>query len=132
MNKTSAAPPNENHHLWNNNGTYWCHFTVHPADYTKRRVRVSLHTSDIVEARRRRDALLASVPMIVNRIPRGRTRVWPDIKREDQRVPSCRDTASSAPLRARAQASHPRGARHETRAAVTPLTGGSGPAIGGA
>lgn len=130
MTKTAAAPANQNHHLWNNNGTYWCHFTVHPADYTKRRVRVSLHTSDLVEARRRRDALLASVPMIVNRTPRGRTRGWPDTKREDQRVRTSRDSAPSAPLRARAQSSHPRGARRETRAA--PLTGGSGPAIGGA
>ncbi len=49
----------ENHHLWNNHGTYWCHFTVHLPDYTKRRVRLSLKTTDPAEARRRRDDLLA-------------------------------------------------------------------------
>jgi hypothetical protein len=131
MNTTTSAPANENHHIWNNNGTYWCHFTVHPPDFTKRRVRMSLHTADIEEARRRRDALLATVPMIVGRIPCGRTLLWPDIKREVQRLPACRDGASSAPLRARAQASYPRGARHETRAAAAPLTSGSGRAAGG-
>ena len=25
---------NENHHLWNNNGTWWVHYTVHLADFT--------------------------------------------------------------------------------------------------
>jgi hypothetical protein len=55
-------PGKQNHHLWNNNGTYWCHYTVHEADYTKRRVRISLHTTDQEEARARRDALLKSVP----------------------------------------------------------------------
>ena len=112
MTKTAAAP-NENHHLWNNNGTYWCHFTVHPPDYTKRRVRVSLHTSDLAEARRRRDALLASVPMIVNRIPRGRTRVRPDAQRGAE-LPRLRPAvAAAAALPGRAA---PRGeARNEGR-----------------
>ena len=60
MNENKPAKPN--HHLWNNNGTYWCHYTVHEDDYTKRRVRISLHTKDQEEARARRDALLKSVP----------------------------------------------------------------------
>lgn len=51
---------NRNHHLWSNNGTYWCHFTVHEPDFSKRRVRRSLKTSDVKFARQRRDALLAS------------------------------------------------------------------------
>ena len=55
-------PAKPDHHLWNNNGTFWCHYTVHESDYTKRRVRVSLHTKDQSEARARRDALLKSVP----------------------------------------------------------------------
>ena len=50
---------NPNHHLWNNNGTWWCHLTAHKPDYTAERHRVSLHTRDIVEARQRRDKLLA-------------------------------------------------------------------------
>jgi hypothetical protein len=52
---------NANHHLWNNNGTFWCHLTVHFADYTKKRLRLSLETADLVHARRLRDSLLASL-----------------------------------------------------------------------
>ncbi len=52
---------NPDHHLWNNNGTWWCHFTEHLPDYTKRRVRVSLGTSDIELARRRRDDILSTI-----------------------------------------------------------------------
>lgn len=46
------------HHLWNNNGTWWIHYTVHLADYTARRVRQSLATQEVGEAIRRRDELL--------------------------------------------------------------------------
>ena len=53
---------NENHHIWNNNGTWWAHYTVYLPDYTARRVRRSLRTHDVAEARRRRDALLAGIP----------------------------------------------------------------------
>ncbi len=53
-------PANPDHHIWNNNGTFWCHYTEHLPDYTKRRVRVNLRTSDIREARLRRDQLLAA------------------------------------------------------------------------
>ena len=49
---------NPDHHLWNNHGTWWVHYTIHQADYTKRRVRVSLETRNLREARTRRDALL--------------------------------------------------------------------------
>jgi len=52
---------NANHHLWKNNGTYWCHYTIHLPDFTKRRVRQSLQTGDVLVARQRRDALLASL-----------------------------------------------------------------------
>lgn len=51
---------NPNHHLWNNNGTWWCHYTMHMPDSTKWRVRTSLATHDLAEARRLRDALLAA------------------------------------------------------------------------
>jgi hypothetical protein len=50
---------NADHHLWNNNGTFWCHFTVHLPDFTKKRLRLSLGTDDVRGARRLRDALLA-------------------------------------------------------------------------
>jgi hypothetical protein len=49
---------NPDHHLWNNHGTWWIHYTVHQADYTKRRVRVSLETRNLREARIQRDTLL--------------------------------------------------------------------------
>jgi hypothetical protein len=52
---------NPNHHLWNNRGTWWCHFTLHKPDYTAERVRVSLKTRDIDLARSRRDELLAAI-----------------------------------------------------------------------
>ena len=55
-------PAKPDHHLWNNNGTFWCHYTVHEAGHTKRRVRVSLHTKVPEDARARRDALLKTVP----------------------------------------------------------------------
>ena len=52
---------NPDHHLWNNNGTWWCHFTVHHPDYTKTRVRRSLNTIDVLTARSRRDQLLQNI-----------------------------------------------------------------------
>lgn len=46
---------NPNHHLWNNHGTWFVHFTIHPTHNTKERVRRSLGTKDVVIARKRRD-----------------------------------------------------------------------------
>ena len=54
-----AQAGNANHHLWNNNGTWWCHLTLHLPDFTKRRLRLSLATHDRDTARRLRDSLLA-------------------------------------------------------------------------
>jgi hypothetical protein len=54
-----SAAGNDNHHLWNNNGTWWCHLTLHSSSGTKQRVRRSLKTGDLATARRRRDQLLA-------------------------------------------------------------------------
>lgn len=67
----------EDHHIWNNNGTWWCHYTVHKADYTKERVRVSLGTRDRDEARERRDLLLDGVAKIATAI----TQSIPDVNR---------------------------------------------------
>lgn len=52
---------NPDHHLWNNHGVWWCHYTVHPTDWTKQRIRASLGTRDRTEARARRDALFARI-----------------------------------------------------------------------
>jgi hypothetical protein len=46
---------NPNHHLWNNHGTWFLHYTVHPTPFTKERIRRSLGTKDIQVARERRD-----------------------------------------------------------------------------
>ena len=54
-------PNNPNHHLWNNNGKWWCHLTVHNSDYTSERKRIPLHTRDIKSARIRRDELIAKL-----------------------------------------------------------------------
>ena len=51
---------NELHHLWNNNGTWWVHYTVH-FDHRKRRVRRSLGTRSLADAKARRDALLLKI-----------------------------------------------------------------------
>ena len=61
MNTTLAIrtrEENPDHHLWNNNGTWWCHYTEHLPDYTKRRVRRSLGTGDRAIARFLRDSVL--------------------------------------------------------------------------
>lgn len=55
---------NPHHHLWNNHGTWWVHFTEHLPDFTKRRVRKSLRTSDEKEALRRRDELLRGLAAV--------------------------------------------------------------------
>lgn len=75
MKTTLQRPPtptaaNPDHHIWNNNGTWWCHFTVHKSDYTAERVRVSLRTRDPEIARERRDLLMNAVPSIAARLPR--------------------------------------------------------------
>ncbi len=46
---------NPNHHLWNNNGTWFLHYTVYPTPFTKERVRRSLGTKCVTTARDRRD-----------------------------------------------------------------------------
>jgi hypothetical protein len=47
--RTDARNPD--HHLWNNNGTWWCHFTLHTSGATKHRN----------VARVRRDNLLSTL-----------------------------------------------------------------------
>ena len=46
---------NENHHLWNNHGTWFLHYTAYPTPFTKERIRRSLGTKDVLAARSRRD-----------------------------------------------------------------------------
>ncbi len=55
--RVDAANPN--HHLWDNHGTWFLHYTVHPTPFTKERIRRSLGTKDVKVARERRDAFFA-------------------------------------------------------------------------
>ena len=55
-NESRSIDPN--HHLWRNGRLWWIAFTIHTPPYQKQRVRFSLGTPDVVEARRRRDAEL--------------------------------------------------------------------------
>jgi hypothetical protein len=70
---------NTNHNIWNNNGTWWAHYTVHNDDYTKQRVRVSLGTDDVEIARALRDFIMQATPEISSHIPRSRGQALPDL-----------------------------------------------------
>ena len=50
------------HHLWRNGRLWWVAFTVHLPGWRKERVRCSLGTADLLEARLRRDELLRRYP----------------------------------------------------------------------
>ena len=56
------ADPAPDHHLWRNGRLWWTAFTVHLPGWRKDRVRLSLATDDLIEARRRRDEVLADYP----------------------------------------------------------------------
>lgn len=59
---------NPTHHLWNNNGTWWIHYTVH-FDHRKRRIRRSLKTRSLADAIERRDHLLEKATLIGEVVP---------------------------------------------------------------
>ena len=46
-------PANRNHHLWNNNGTWFAHYTLHTNAFTAERVRRSLRSQSVPPACRR-------------------------------------------------------------------------------
>ena len=52
---------NPNHHLWDNHGTWFLHYTIHPTPFTKERIRRSLGTKDVKVARERRDNFFATL-----------------------------------------------------------------------
>jgi hypothetical protein len=59
---------NENHHLWNNNGIWNLNYTVHPTPMTKQRVRISLGTTSVEEARAMRDRFFAEAGAKIPRL----------------------------------------------------------------
>jgi hypothetical protein len=52
---------NPNHHLWNNHGTWFLHYTIYPTPFTKERIRRSLGTKDLGTARARRDGFFRAL-----------------------------------------------------------------------
>ncbi len=52
---------NENHHIWNNNGTWWLNFTLRAQNGTARRIRKSLKTADVEKAKASRDRVLLAL-----------------------------------------------------------------------
>lgn len=47
-----------NHHIWNNNGTWWCHLSLARKRGPAKRIRFSLRTANLREARKRRDMIM--------------------------------------------------------------------------
>jgi hypothetical protein len=54
-----ASETNPNHHLWKNGRLWWLAVTLLHDGWRQERVRQSLGTDDVFEARRRRDLVLA-------------------------------------------------------------------------
>jgi hypothetical protein len=55
--RSRPADVNPDHHLWRNGRFWWVAFTLIHDGWRQERVRQSLKTADLDEARRRRDAL---------------------------------------------------------------------------
>jgi hypothetical protein len=53
-----AFASNPNHHLWKNGRLWWIAFTLIHDGWRQERVRQSLGTDNLLEARQRRDAIL--------------------------------------------------------------------------
>jgi hypothetical protein len=60
--RPTSPTTDPDHHLWRNGRLWWIAFTVHLPGWQKDRVRLSLGTDDVAEARRRRDELLREYP----------------------------------------------------------------------
>jgi RNA polymerase sigma factor (sigma-70 family) len=58
--KTRRVGSNPNHHIWNNNGTWFCKFRVHAADGGTKYINKTLKTKFLEEARKRRDEMMAA------------------------------------------------------------------------
>lgn len=60
---------NPNHHLWNNNGTWWIRFTLRAVSgESRKRPAYSLKTPDLDAARRKRDRILGAIASKSGRI----------------------------------------------------------------
>jgi hypothetical protein len=75
-----ASETNPNHHLWKNGRLWWLAVTLLHDGWRQERVRQSLGTDDVLEARRRRDLVLArftrpAVAQTAARVGPGDTRL---------------------------------------------------------
>ncbi len=65
------------HHIWNNNGTWWCHLSLARRSGRAKRIRFSLHTNSRPEARKRRDLIMnaseAKAKVLVKKWAAGRS-----------------------------------------------------------
>jgi hypothetical protein len=68
-----ASETNPNHHLWKNGRLWWLAVTLLHDGWRQERVRQSLGTDDILEARRRRDHVLARFAHPVGHVAVART-----------------------------------------------------------
>jgi hypothetical protein len=59
MSLDPAFHADPDHHLWRNGRYWWIAFTLIHDGYRQERIRRSLKTEDLLEARGRRDAILA-------------------------------------------------------------------------
>jgi hypothetical protein len=58
---TRRTDHNPNHHLMNNNGTWWIRFTLRSTAGESIRPAYSLKTPDLESARRKRDRILTAI-----------------------------------------------------------------------
>lgn len=63
--RTDTKP---DHHLWNNHGTWWCHFNLCSAAGGSKRHRISLKTHDIATACAKHDRVLHAIQTAYGRI----------------------------------------------------------------
>src|SRR5688572_9894291 len=70
-----ASETNPNHHLWKNGRLWWLAVTLLHDGWRQERVRQSLGTADLAEARRRRDLVLARFASPVPAAAASRTAV---------------------------------------------------------
>ena len=90
---------NDTHHLWCNNGTWWIHYTIH-FGHRARRIRKSLRTRSLEEARARRDSHLAAVAANGETVPDRRliARIIGRSGQSLETIPASPSLASAAAL----------------------------------
>ncbi len=64
-------PFGPDHHIWDNNGTWWCHLSLARKRGPSKRIRFSLHTSNRREARERRDLIMKATDARAKELLRG-------------------------------------------------------------